>query len=256
MKYIIGGCTDKGIKKAINQDAYCIKCAQTDGGEVAMMVICDGMGGLKNGEVASATAVAAFSEWFDKELPKELPNLQSSAIVSIWEKMIMGLNQKLWKYGCETGEPLGTTLTAIIILENGDYVIGHVGDSRVYNITSDGLIQLTNDHSLVGQEVKRGVLTKEEAAVHPKKNILLQCLGVSEFIEPEILEGKFPQEASVLLCSDGFRHMLLEEEMFHLLQNNSINTEKEITELLLTMIALNKKRGEIDNISAILGKRL
>lgn len=221
-----------------------------------MAVLCDGMGGLSYGEVASATVVRRFAQWFEQELPAKLRGLSCEVVKKEWVSLVQQLNEKLWVYGKKNDVQLGTTVTAIFILEYGNYVIIHVGDSRAYRITKNNIEQLTEDQSLVAREVKKGNITKEQAAVDSRKNILLQCIGVSKNVEPECIEGNAISGEIILLCTDGFRHKLTEEELLGKINGSITETEAEIQQALAMLVNENEERGETDNISAIMIKAL
>ena len=154
--------TDVGIQKMTNQDSCCMRQAETDKGNILFALICDGMGGLSKGELASATLIRAFANWFENNLPiilaKENPLDETKYI---WDRMMKQQNQIISAYGKENNIQLGSTITALLILEDGQYLIGHVGDTRVYKITDQLAEVLTEDQTLVAREVKNGRLAPE-----------------------------------------------------------------------------------------------
>lgn len=251
MRFITGLCTDKGNVKKINQDSLCIKQAQTSVGEVVLAVICDGMGGLSQGELASATVARSFAEWFVKELPGMIRQHEIEEVPGQWTRLIQEQNQKLWEYGKTNGIELGTTLTAMLLFEKGNYYIAQVGDTRAYELGKQ-IIQLTEDQSYVAREVKRGNMTLEQARTDSRRNVLLQCIGASADVVPELTQGKIRFGNTYLLCSDGFRHELTEEEMLREVNAENLSDRTAVTKLLTRLVRLNEERGERDNISAIL----
>lgn len=251
MEFIAGYCTEAGTTKKVNQDSMCIKQAQTSAGMVTMAAICDGMGGLSKGELASATVIRSFSGWFEKELPEIIRSQNLKEVRRQWTGLIQEQNQRLWNYGNANGVQLGTTLTALLLFGQGKYFIAQVGDSRAYEIR-DRIVQLTEDQSFVAREVKRGNMTEEQAKRNTKRNVLLQCIGASPNVEPDILEGEPKPGSTYLLCSDGFRHELTEEEMRERVSGISLFDSAEMTHLLAELVHLNEARGEKDNITAIL----
>ena len=251
MRFVTGFCSETGIAKKINQDSLCIKQAQTPEGEIVMAVMCDGMGGLSKGELASATVIRGFSDWFVTELPAIVRRCELESIPEQWTRLIEEQNQKLWEYGRANRVELGTTLTAMIIFEQGKYFIAQVGDTRVYELGIH-IAQLTEDQSYVAREVKRGNMTPEQARIDSKRNVLLQCIGASAHVMPEITQGTARTGNSYLLCSDGFRHELRAEEMLRAVNAGDISDSTAITHLLTEMVHLNEERGEKDNISALL----
>lgn len=251
MHYTATADTDVGIKKQTNQDSILIKHGQCEKGEILLAVICDGMGGLKKGEVASATVVRKFSEWFDLELPFELKNLDMNIIADKWSLLLKDLNIKIAEYGQQDGIRLGTTFTGVLFIDD-QYLAVHVGDTRLYQLDS-GLKQLTTDHTFVAREIRRGNLTVEQAKKDKRRNMLLQCVGASERIEPEILTGTVLQGA-YMLCSDGFRHEISESEIYESLNPVNLINKEAMHNNVKYLIEQVKKRNEKDNISVVLVK--
>jgi serine/threonine protein phosphatase PrpC len=251
MHYMATADTDIGIKKQTNQDSILIKHGQYEKGEILLAVICDGMGGLKKGEVASATVVKKFSEWFDSELPFELKNLDMNIIADKWSLLLKDLNLKIAEYGQQDGIRLGTTFTGVLFIDD-QYLAVHVGDTRLYQLDS-GLKQLTTDHTFVAREIRRGNLTVEQAKKDKRRNMLLQCVGASERIEPEILIGTV-QQGAYMLCSDGFRHEISESEIYESLNPVNLINKEAMHNNVKYLIEQVKKRNEKDNISVVLVK--
>ena len=251
MHYMATADTDIGIKKQTNQDSILIKHGQYEKGEILLAVLCDGMGGLKKGEVASATVVKKFSEWFDSELPFELKNLDMNIIADKWSLLLKDLNLKIAEYGQQDGIRLGTTFTGVLFIDD-QYLAVHVGDTRLYQLDS-GLKQLTTDHTFVAREIRRGNLTVEQAKKDKRRNMLLQCVGASERIEPEILTGTV-QQGAYMLCSDGFRHEISESEIYESLNPVNLINKEAMHNNVKYLIEQVKKRNEKDNISVVLVK--
>jgi serine/threonine protein phosphatase PrpC len=253
MEFLTAACSDIGIKKKVNQDSYCIKSARTCIGTVLMAVICDGMGGLSKGEVASASVVTAFSKWFDKELPKLVKDLSLEVVKRKWNLLIHEQNNKIKMYGECLGINLGTTLTVLLIIEDNYVLIGHVGDSRVYKLTSKVQI-LTEDQTVVARAVKQHKLTLDEARQDPRRNVLLQCIGASNAVLPDYIVEEVESQASYMLCTDGFRHQITEMEIYEYLNPQVLVNEKIMELHLRQLVELNKVRQEKDNITALLIK--
>ena len=143
MSYLTAVHTEPGLVKKINQDSLCVMEARTGVGEILMAVICDGMGGLAKGEVASASVAQALSEWFVKELPTQITNDNFWQEIKLrWQQLLLDENQKISRYGKARGVQLGTTATAILLLNDEKYLIAHVGDSRVYCLDNQGIRQI------------------------------------------------------------------------------------------------------------------
>jgi len=253
LKYFGSAVTDIGISKKTNQDSMCLKIADTKKhGQIAMVVVCDGMGGLDKGELASAAVIRTFASWFEKELPAKLDTYSWQELSAEWDKMVKAQNYKILEHGKIIKTNLGTTLSAMLIIED-KYMIAHVGDSRVYEI-SGTVKQLTEDQTFVGREIKRGTMTVEEAKRHPQKSVLLQCIGASRTVTPDILLGDILPNTVYLLCSDGFRNKLTNNEIYECFNPTSANKIKTMTQNTKYLIDLVKSRKEKDNISAALIK--
>lgn len=257
MNYEVSLHSDVGIKKDTNQDSLCLKQAQTDKGNILFAIVCDGMGGLEKGEVASATLIRTFSKWFEDELPYLLANNNAyDEIRYRWDRIIKEQNQIIGEYGREHHIQLGTTISAILILEDGKYLIGHVGDSRIYRITDSVIEQLTLDQTVVANEIRQGRLTPEEAERDPRRNVLLQCIGASKIVEPNFVTGQINTNECYLLCSDGFRHVVTPDEIKEAFIPSNNSDEQQMHQNIVRLIELNKEREETDNISAILIKTI
>ena len=251
MHYIATADTDVGISKTTNQDSVLIKHASTDIGEVLMAIVCDGMGGLAKGELASATVIRAFSKWFDEELPYELENVDMQVIGGKWSLMLKSLNVQILEYGQQLGSNLGTTFSGILFVDN-KYVIVHVGDTRIYHIGST-LHQLTTDQTFVAREISRGTMTAEQAKTDKRRNLLLQCVGASKNVDPQVLCGA-AEKGAYMICSDGFRHEVTPGEIYESLNPINFMNENAMHNNAKYLIELVKSRQEKDNISVVLIK--
>lgn len=255
MRFLSAVHTDIGIAKKVNQDSFTLKIARSAKHNIAFAVLCDGMGGLKNGELASAFVVNAFSKWFEEVLPTYIDGKVDFEIIKKqWNELATLQCEKIMKYGNSRGISLGTTLSAILFVDNR-YIIIHIGDTRIYKI-SDKIEQITTDHTFVANEVAHNRMTLDQAKTDTRKNILLQCIGASSKIECEFKTGTVNENEEVLLCCDGFRHEISEGEMFGVLAPNLMSSEKIMRKSLVDLVNLNKKRNERDNITAILIKTI
>ncbi|MBQ8974701.1 MAG: serine/threonine-protein phosphatase [Oscillospiraceae bacterium] len=243
--------TDIGISRQTNQDSLLIKHGTFSGGEVLLAAVCDGMGGLSNGELASATVVRAFDRWFDDELSGELGKTDMYAIGEKWALMLRELNGKIGDYARDNALSMGTTFSGVLLV-NGEFVIAHVGDSRIYKV-GDPMEQLTTDHTFVAREVSMGRMTREQAMLDRRRNLLLQCVGASAVIQPEVITGRL-EKGGYLLCSDGFRHEISDKEMYAALKPGNLTDKKTMHRRARELIELVKSRQEKDNISVILIK--
>lgn len=250
MFYIGNAVTDIGNIKKINQDSLTLKIANSTWGMVCLAVMCDGLGGLAQGEVASAAVVRAFDQWFRETFPKKEDAWNEKDIQEAWEQLLLSINQEIIEYGKENSIQLGTTVTAVLFIKDRYYAI-HVGDCRLYEIKKD-IRQITRDQSVLAREVEQGRMSEEEARWDARKNVLLQCVGINEHIMPDFISGKVETDATYLVCSDGFRHQVSTEEIFDACHPHANQTSDVIKERLNKLVQLDKAREERDNLSAIL----
>ncbi len=249
MDFVTAAHSDIGIKKKTNQDAMMIKTARTDYGKICFAAVCDGMGGLAKGELASASLIRILSRWFEEKFPEILyRGIRPKMLKKTWEQLICEANDRLGAYGRDRHVKLGTTVSVLLLAGNMYYIM-HVGDSRIYKLTRE-IRQLTKDQTVVQREIDLGRLTPEEARRDPRRNILLQCVGASSVIIPGFYMGNIETPCSFLLCSDGFRHEITAEEILERLGPEAVSEEKRMLEQLRFMAELDKCRREEDNISA------
>ena len=251
MNFIVSANTDIGIVKDTNQDSLSVKVLKTSLGMMSFAILCDGMGGLAKGEVASASVIRAFDSWVTNELPHLCCDfVDENAIRSQWEKILIDQNTKIKNYGVKHGVRLGTT--AVIMLITGEkYFIMNVGDSRAYEIGQE-FIQLTNDQTFVAREVALGNMTQEQAEIDERRSVLLQCIGASEEVYPDFFSGGVKKNTTYMLCSDGFRHEITPEEIFNKFHPEVLLDSKSMNQHTIDLIELNKQRNERDNISVVL----
>lgn len=251
MNYIISASTDVGIAKSTNQDSLTAMVMNTPQGRMAFLVLCDGMGGLEKGEVASASVINAFRNWATQELPKLCgAPLEDATIRSQWEAIVAQQNQSIKNYGARQGVRLGTTVVAMLLTQNRYYIL-NVGDSRAYELTT-GIRQITADQTFVAREIALGHMTADEAEQDSRRNVLLQCVGASDEVYPDMFFGDVAHDAVYMLCSDGFRHEISAEEIFGQLQPGVLFDEYTMQRHAVSLIELNKQRQERDNISVAL----
>ncbi len=251
MNFIISANTDIGISKSTNQDSLTAMVLNTPLGRMAFCVLCDGMGGLEKGEVASASVINAFRNWAVTELPQLCTApLEDAVIRSQWEKIITDQNQQIKAYGARQGVKLGTTAVVMLLTQTRYYVL-NVGDSRAYELTTY-LRQITSDQTFVAREIAMGRMTENEAAVDSRRNVLLQCVGASDEVYPDMFFGDIQHDAIYMLCSDGFRHEITAEEIFEKLQPGVLFDDYTMQQHTISLIELNKQRQERDNISVAL----
>lgn len=251
MNYIVSARTDIGLVKTTNQDSLSVRVINTPQGRMVLAVLCDGMGGLEKGEVASASVIRAFDNWLYNVLPTLCNKpLDNSVIREQWTNIVTEQNNTIKSYGAGLGVKLGTTVVAMLLTQD-EYCILNVGDSRAYEII-DCVKQITEDQTFVAREVALGNMTEEQAMVDERRSVLLQCVGASDEVYPDIFNGSISKNAVYMLCSDGFRHEITNEEIFTQLNPSVLHNEDTMNVNSDKLIELNKYRMERDNISVIL----
>lgn len=249
MEIISNFVSDKGLRKENNQDSLCIKIAKTPIGYVLMSVLCDGMGGLNNGEIASALAVETYATWFDTKLSALLQPFSLDILKNQLQEQMVEANERIIAYGRTHGIRLGTTCSVLVLIDHYFYILIHIGDTRVYELREE-IKLMTRDHTLVEREVILGRLTPEEAENDNRHNILLQCLGDRKAIHPDLQVGEVKMNSVFLLCSDGFYRKTTTMEMTKLLPAN-IHTEEDICATIKQMTLKCREKWEKDDITAI-----
>ena len=249
---IIAACyTDAGNIKEMNQDSLSVKVVNSPKGKILFAVVCDGMGGLEHGEVASREVVVAFNNWFSNQFAQMVAQdfVSAAQVQEQWKRLITGMNERISEYADGLGMMMGTTVSAVLVYQ-GEYFICHVGDSRIYRICHS-VEQLTMDQTLVEQEVELGKLTKEEAMVDPRRSILLQCVGASGVVEPQFDTGTISEETTFILSSDGFVHFISNEEIYEVFSPEQIRDKAMLSRRCEKMVKRVMERGERGNITVI-----
>lgn len=213
MKIEIAGRTDPGCMRANNEDNWIID------EEIGLLVVADGMGGHNSGEVASLLATQTILEnarklAAGKERPAELNGDASNSRMKQLEYIIQVANKAIFDKSSQglKDKGMGTTVVAAII-DRGVLTVGHVGDSRLYLFRNGHLEALTQDHSLVADQVRRGMITPEEAQSSSFQNILTRALGTESEVAVDVDEHPLVSGDVVLLCTDGLTKMVPEPEI-------------------------------------------
>lgn len=235
------GVTDTGLVRKENQDAYAV--CQADMATVC--VVCDGMGGVSGGKLASSIAVRTYSEELIRVLrphmtPEQLREASSYA-VSLANEAVR--TRAATEEGCRN---MGTTLVSAISYDGG-VVVSNVGDSRAYHISPDGITRITRDHSLVENMVERGDITEEEARRHPNKNLITRALGPDENADCDGFICPLEKGDFVLLCSDGLVDTVTDQEMLYEVIHGG-----ELDTCLDRLMEIAKSRGAADNVTVVL----
>jgi serine/threonine protein phosphatase PrpC len=233
--------TDVGCERTHNEDNYSYAEPEDDAEWLKrgrLVVVADGMGGQAGGQIASTLAVDAVREVFLNGPAEDPP----AALVAAYQSAHGAIQQYVREHPELAG--MGTTCTAAI-LHDGQLTYGQVGDSRLYLLRSDTIVQLTRDQSYVQQMVDSGVISAEEAQTHPSRNILTSALGSDSTVKADFAEAPIPLQARdiLLLCTDGLHGLVSDAEM---LAASSQNSPREACRKL---VDLAKERGGPDNIT-------
>lgn len=248
----IAWATDKGTQRKTNQDACCVQVAETAMGEVSMAVMCDGVGGLSHGELASSSVVRRFVSWFKAELPRLVSAMgggfDPAMVRAAWTDLIWEANEELRVKAQSDGVMMGTTLTGLIACE-GAYLVAHVGDCRLYRVGRTGGTCLTEDQTLVARLMQEGVIGPEEAATHPGRNVILQAVGATERLAPVFSEGAYAEDDLFVLCSDGAYGDMDGEDMRRVFREVDRADELELQKVCYTLLGNRMSEGATDNLS-------
>lgn len=237
------GATDKGRRRKDNQDNYFIDVRHDD--RQAFLVVCDGMGGAKSGNVASDMSIHLFAAEVRK---RQKPGMTVSYMRGIMEAAIGEANRLTFERANEDIDcaGMGSTMVSVMI-DGSDACFLNVGDSRAYHITKNGITQVTCDHSIAQEMIRRGELTLEQARSHPAKNYITRAVGTEPEVEPEFFSRRVEPGDMILLCSDGLSNMVLDEEILFELHANP-----DMANCPHRLIQLANERGGPDNITVVL----
>lgn len=237
----IYGKTDIGIVRKINQDSFDFGVINKS---FAWAAVCDGVGGTNSGDVASKLAIESVRKKINETYSDDMPE---DAIKMLLKSCIEFANFEIFNKSQEEEKYLGMSTTIVLVAVKNDVInVAHVGDSRAYLVLNDDIKQLTVDHSIVQELVKKGEITKEEAKSHPKKNIITRSLGAQSDIEVDCVQKSFPKESSILLCTDGLSNYIEKNEILDCFKN----LEKE--QLVKSLIDYANNKGGTDNITALI----
>jgi protein phosphatase len=254
LKFKVFGKTDPGIKRRDNEDSFGIDQ------QLGLFIVADGMGGHAAGEIASKMAIDVIMDYIKRTVATDEPyltgfnsrysrtgNRLSSAVI-LANQLISdtAANRKDW-------QGMGTTLVAAWLPDPGSskLSLAHVGDSRAYLLRHGRLRQLTTDHSLVEEQIRDGLISREEASFSSIRNMITKALGFRERVEADIIETEVEPGDKLLICSDGLNNMLTDKEILTTLQLTG-NLEATCQQLI---DAANAKGGK-DNITVIIASFL
>jgi PPM family protein phosphatase len=238
MDLTVAARTDVGMIRSGNEDSFFAHATPQTG----LFIVADGMGGHAAGEVASEMAVQIVA--------RELTPIADLHGDGVRDKVALALreaNRAIFERTLAESDKQGMGTTASVLMLSGKrYLIGQVGDSRIYVLRDGGLKQLTKDHSYVQEQVDAGLLTPEQARYHPYSNVITRCVGAGESIEPDTFAGEVKPGDVFLVASDGLTGMVDDRRLQQLLLSRA--TARRVVDAL---IAEANYRGGLDNITAI-----
>jgi protein phosphatase len=210
---------------------------------MAWAVVCDGMGGMNGGDIASNTAVKIISERISSVFRE---GMGANSIRAMLQSSIFAANAQIFDMSksVETLAGMGTTVVAAVI-SNGMAHIAHAGDSRAYLVSKDKLTQITRDHSIVQTMLESGQLTDDEARFHPRKNVITRALGVDSELEIDYNERAFFDDDAILICTDGLTGYVEGGEILKIIN------EKRFYEYPDELIRAANENGGGDNITVV-----
>ncbi len=232
--------TDIGERREVNQDY--VFCSESPVGKFPnLFIVADGMGGHNAGDYASRYCVEYFKQRIEES--------ESELVISSMEAALKETNASLIKIAKERAEleGMGTTIVVATIFDKEMYV-ANVGDSRLY-VVGQSMRQITVDHSLVEAMVRTGELDRDQARVHPIKNVITRAVGANEHLEPDFFEVSLKEGDVVLMCSDGLTNMLEDEEIEKIIrESDCLETASRI------LVDRANQNGGKDNIAVVIIK--
>lgn len=242
------GCSDVGLVRASNQDAYAVF------DDRGLWIVADGMGGHAGGDVASRMAVATIASC---SVPPVLtgasvpPSDAATFLRYAIEQANHAIRQEALTHPELTG--MGTTVVLLRVTTQPApcAIIAHVGDSRAYLVRNRTLTQLTQDHSWVEEQIRHGRFEPQDAHSHPMRHVLTRALGTEATVVPDISTHSLDPEDLLLLCTDGLTKMLEDEEILHTL----LRTEDSPDTACQSLIKEANRRGGQDNTTVVVVQR-
>ena len=252
MRYTVTEVTDLGTKTKINQDASHVRILNTEHSESAFGIVCDGVGSCEHSEVASGIAADAFDKWFMTAYPP-IADIKDedefcSALYERWFALFDSVNNYIIDFAEINQLKLGSTLSCIL-LRNSEYYILHIGDTRIYSMAITNKI-LTDDHTIVAKELQRGIITPVQAASDPRRHTLTKCVGMKRHIRPEFYTGQISGITTFLICSDGFRDRICDEDIYEEFCAEKETKKEKLDKAARRIIKAARAAGENDNITA------
>jgi serine/threonine protein phosphatase PrpC len=234
---IFAGKTDIGLKRENNEDAFSLNP------ELDFCLVADGMGGAAAGEVASKIFAEAAFEIFSNNTSRS-----EKEILYRVHQTYSHANQKILEHVTHHPDHQGMGCTAeLLAFFDEGFILGHIGDSRTYRLSNGQLEQLSQDHTLVQQQLQEGLISADQIKHHPMRNLILRAVGIKEELTIDLLKGKSCPEDLFLLCSDGLTDMIPDDQIQDILCAD-IHVHRKAEELIETA----KAAGGHDNITVVL----
>ena len=235
----IFSCSDTGLMRKNNQD--CVFTSDLPMGDLLnVFIVADGMGGHAAGEMASRTAVNTMIDSIKA-------SNENNPSISL-KNAVLKANKAVYELSVEETltEGMGTTVVACTFIENVVQAV-NVGDSRMYVITPREIKQITVDHSLVEEMIRRGGLSREKARSHPEKNVITRAVGIKPDVEPDIFSHILESGDTVMLCTDGLTNMVTDERIRQI-----VSGSPDVASAAEKLINEANENGGLDNISVVL----
>jgi serine/threonine protein phosphatase PrpC len=248
----VGRLSDVGVQRDLNEDSLLTlelgRVCQSISQPIGLYAVADGMGGHSAGEVASGLAIQVLASTVLREvlLPvmEEAPSQQDYS--AVLEMACRQANEKVYEHRRAAGSDMGTTLVAALVVDDTAY-IANVGDSRAYLINQAGITQITTDHSLVERLVATGQISREEARVHPQRNVIYRTMGDKPKVDADLFLQRLETGDHLLLCSDGLSGMISDEAIWQ-----TVISSPHPQQACATLVQAAKASGGDDNIAVVI----
>jgi serine/threonine protein phosphatase PrpC len=237
MKILLAGLTDVGLKRENNQDSFLLDS------DLGLFVVADGMGGHRGGEVASSLAVQAIREVVSHSFENEQGVNPRELLIRAYQEA----NRRIYEFATAKPELKGMGTTTVgAIARNGYFYIANVGDSRAYLLSNGSLWQITEDHSLVNEQLRAGHIKESDLSTHTAKNIITRSVGFEMDVACDIVERRIMANDTIMMCSDGLSGLVKDAKIAELMGNPSLDLACQ------NLIEEAKKNGGDDNVTVVL----
>ena len=247
MQYVTAVYWNHGSVSACNQDSLTLQQVLTGRGRVLMAAVCDGMGGLQQGETASGYMAERLQEWFYGSLMRSIHKKKPCWMIRrSLDRMVYHAQEQMRQYARRKQLDMGTTMSVLVLWED-IYLIWHLGDSRIYRIRSKGRFDREN----CKKSGKHGLMEPMTTDHVQGRNRLTKCVGSFGYFRSDYRMGALKKGDAFLLCSDGFYHCVTNQELADILNPGQLREEMQMERRLTEIGTACMKRGERDNLSAV-----